>query len=191
LAYGDGAVWVANPDGIVTELNASNGAAIGSYSACGGSDAGVDVAYSGGDVWVACSDSVVELDATDGSLIASYDVSTGAARYLTVSDGDVWVAGGTGQNGTLTELSAATGAVIATQNLQEVAPTGILSDGTNIWVASDDTLVGINASTGSLVLNDIGVNLGTYGTASMTFDGSHIWATTGTGGLVEIDDPVS
>ena len=35
LAYGDGAVWVANPDGTVTELNASNGAAIGNYSACG------------------------------------------------------------------------------------------------------------------------------------------------------------
>ena len=140
---------------------------------------------------MACSNFVAELDATDGSLIATYALSTGAARYLTVSDGDVWVAGrGTGQNGILTELSAATGAVIATQNLQEVAPTAILSDGTNIWVAGEDTLVGINASTGSVVLNDIGVDLAD-GVASMTFDGSHIWATTGTGGLVEIDDPVS
>ena len=191
LAYGDGAVWAANPDGTVTELNASNGATIGNYTACGAAEAASDVAYSGGDVWVACSNFVAELDATDGSLIGTYALSTGAARYLTVSDGDVWVAGrGTGQNGTLTELSAATGTVIATQTLQGVAPTAILSDGTNIWVAGGNTLVGINASTGSLVLNDIGVNL-SDGVASMTFDGSHIWATTGTGGLVEIDDPVS
>jgi uncharacterized protein YjbI with pentapeptide repeats len=191
LAYGDGAVWVANPDGTVTELNASNGATIANYSACGAANASSDVAYSSGDVWVACSNFVAELDAIDGSLIGTYGLSTGAARYLTVSDGDVWVAGrGTGQNGTLTELSAATGAVIATQNLQDVAPTGILSDGTNIWVAAGNTLVGINASTGSVVLNDIGVNLAD-GVASMTFDGSHIWATTAAGGLVEIDDPVS
>ncbi len=191
LAYGDGAVWVANPDGTVTELNASNGAAIGNYSGCGAAEAASDVAYSGGDVWVACSNFVAELDATDGSLIGTYALSTGTARYLTVSDGDVWVAGrGTGQNGTLTELSAATGAVISTQNLQEVAPTAILSDGTNIWIAGGHTLVGINASTGSVVLNDIGVDLAD-GVASMTFDGSHIWAATGTGGLIEIDDPVS
>jgi hypothetical protein len=65
------------------------------------------------------------------------------------------------------------------------------------WLASPsrlcargDTLVGINASTGSVVLNDIGVDLAD-GVASMTFDGSHIWAATGTGGLIEIDDPVS
>jgi outer membrane protein assembly factor BamB len=193
LAYGDGAVWVANPDGTVTALNASTGAAIGNYSACGAAEAASDIAYSGGDVWVACSNFVTELNATNGSLIGTYGLSTGAARYLTVSSGDVWVAGreiGPVLNGTLTELSAATGAVIATQNLQGVAPTAILSDGTNIWVASENTLVGINASTGSLVLNDIGVNL-SDGLASMTFDGSHIWATTETGGLVEIDDPVS
>ena len=135
LAYGDGAVWVANPDGTVTELNASTGATIGNYSACGGSDVAQDIAYAGDDVWVACTDSVAELDASNGSLIGRYSLSTGAARYLTVSGGDVWVAGGSGQNGTLTELSAATGAVIATQTLQDVTPTGILSDGTNIWVA--------------------------------------------------------
>jgi uncharacterized protein YjbI with pentapeptide repeats len=194
LAYGDGAVWIANPDGTVTELNASNGSAIGSYPACGGTGSS-DIAYSGGDVWVACSNSVAELDATDGSLIGSYNLSTGAARCLTISGGDVWVAGGAngpGQPGTLTELNAATGAVIATENLQGVAPTGILSDGTNIWVGSDNTLIGINASTGTVVLDDIGMNLGDYGdTASMAFDGSHIWAVTQTGGLVEIDDPVS
>jgi hypothetical protein len=92
---------------------------------------------------------------------------------------DIWVTNNSGN--TVTELAAATGAVLNTFNVG-LKPYGAAFDGANIWVANYGTnnVTKLQASTGNLVQN---YTVGT-GPVGIAFDGANIWVTNHTGNTV-------
>ena len=117
---------------------------------------------------------MTELSASTGSVVRTINnLVNGAIPYGISSDGThVWVAAL--NTGTVTELSAATGAII--KNItDDPAPYGIWSDGTHVWVTnySYNTVFELDASTGSLVQN---IGLGSEADPdAVASDGTHAW----------------
>ncbi|MGC2484737.1 MAG: fibronectin type III domain-containing protein [Acidimicrobiales bacterium] len=132
------------------------------------------VAFDGTNLWVVgnATNSVTELDAS-GNFIQS--VAVGVAPVAVAADGaNVWVAnsGLYNQWGSVTELSA-NGTVETTIQLSFLGqPTDISSDGTDVWVTTDDdVLAEIDASSGTLI-SEFGIGNDPTGVSS---DGTDVW----------------
>lgn len=107
----------------------------------------------GAHVWVASDlgDSMIELNTATGGLVRilkgqkfGFD-----APDQSVFDGThLWVVNDFGDS--VTELNAATGAVVRViRKLGFSEPGGISSDGSHVWVTNGDTVIELNAATGS------------------------------------------
>jgi DNA-binding beta-propeller fold protein YncE len=149
-------VWVAD-DGynFVTEIDASTGAAVQVLTSSSyGFDTPWAISSDGTHVWVVNEEnySVTEIDASTGVLVAVISTSAGDFDAPTAisSDGThVWVVNG---YGSVSELSAATGDLVASISGSFSDPTAISSDGTDVWVTNyDDTVIELNATTGAVV----------------------------------------
>jgi DNA-binding beta-propeller fold protein YncE len=165
-------VWVANANDSVTEIDAATGALVRVISARRYQfNAPAGIAAAGNRVWVISSGfngdgnprgSVTEIDAATGALVRvisarRYELNAPAGIAATANT--VWVAnggigGGTGGGYSVTEINAATGAlvrVIAARRYRLFEPAGIVATGGRVWVASQACVTEIDAATGALV----------------------------------------
>jgi hypothetical protein len=170
VAFDGTNIWVASQEspGTVTELTASTGAVVGTYTV---GTYPIAMAFDGTNIWVANSGSnnVTELAASTGAVVGTYTV--GNTPYAVAFDGtNIWVTNSGSSN--VTKLLASTGAVVGTYSVGS-DPQGLAFDGTNIWVANygSNNVTKLSASSGGVV--------GTYTVGSaplgVAFDGANIW----------------
>jgi hypothetical protein len=156
--------------------------------------------------------SVTKLLASTGAVVGTYAVG-GAPTALTFDGVNVWVANSISSNGggCVTQIIASTGVVATTwgflSDLNEgvppgctsnnLTPTGLAFDGTNLWIADffHDGLIKLN------VAGELNVNGRVYsvipsstgsacnaGPKAVLFDGTNIWVTNRTnGGVTKLD----
>ena len=88
------------------------------------------------------------------------------------------VNGGSSSGGNVSKLRASDGTELGTFNVG-LAPTGIVFDGANIWVANrgSDSVSKLRGSDGTLLGT---FNVGSILPYGLAFDGSDIWVTGGT-----------
>ncbi|HZW91764.1 MAG TPA: hypothetical protein VFF64_02220 [Candidatus Eremiobacteraceae bacterium] len=103
VAFDGTNIWVANSgSGSVTELLASSGAVVGTYSV-GGNPQGV--AFDGTNIWVANgSNSVTKLLDSTGAVVGTYSVGGVNLQGVAFDGSNIWVVG-TGSN-TVSKLPA-------------------------------------------------------------------------------------
>jgi hypothetical protein len=148
------------------------------------------------------SDSIVELDASNGALV-KLERGTGHGgslpQVLADAANRLWVTGG--NDDVLTELNASSGALLKTVagTVYGFNPPGaMVYDGKHLWVASDyadsgasgtGAITEINVSTGAPVRVITGIGSGIDNPTNLAFDGSHIWVANGVGDSVaELND---
>jgi DNA-binding beta-propeller fold protein YncE len=99
----------------------------------------------------------------------------------------VWI--GNTESQTVTELSATTGAVAnsAIALPQDGGPTGISSDGANVWVLEPDVVVELSAATG-VVEQSVGTGgYDSIGIPGIFSDGTDVWvANSGSNNITEL-----
>jgi DNA-binding beta-propeller fold protein YncE len=120
---------------------------------------------------------VTKLRASDGKLLGTFTLASGATPFGVVFDGaNIWVANNFFGSPTanVSKLRACDGKLLGTFPVG-VGPVGIAFDGANIWTANgnDGTVTKLRASDGKL-LGTFPVGMGPYGVA---FDGTNIWVT--------------
>lgn len=151
-----GGIWVANSgDGTVTKLQASDGTqSLGSPFTGFATPYGVAFDSFTHSVWVieGGANTVKQLRLTDGALLG-IPHPVGLTPFAVTADGSggIWVA----NNGdaTVTRLTAATGAFVATY-AAGLAPVSIASDGSgSIWVADQGSIpvIRLSAANGSVI----------------------------------------
>jgi len=159
VAFANGSIWVTNPpgpgnpgqpSGTVTQINAKTGLVtkvLGASSA-GGAPTFFDpeeIASTGADLWVVNGDynggagSLTEFSATTGLLVRTVTGVSGDfnnPNAILAVGPDIWVTNN--GNGTLTEVSVATGAVL--KNITGFPnPTALAYSNGDIWVAINDS----------------------------------------------------
>jgi hypothetical protein len=168
VAFDGSNLWVTNVYlGTVTELLASTGALVGTYSV--GQDPQA-IAFDGTNIWVAnvTSGTVTKLLASTGALVGTYSVGQYPSS-LAFDGTNIWVANG--GSSSVTKLLASTGAMVGTYTVGQ-EPSGVAFDGTNIWVAGGNSLTKLLASTGAVAGTFSVVNV-----VAVAFDGTNIWVT--------------
>ena len=142
-------IWTANNSGSsVSKINPATGAVLGTYVLPLGSSPR-SIAFDGTNIWTANegTSAVSKINPSTGAVIGTYPLpadsrpvgivldqpgySTNTARALDKST-YMWTVN---NYGTVSTISVATGAVIATYPVG-VSPFGIAFDGTNIWVTN-------------------------------------------------------
>jgi DNA-binding SARP family transcriptional activator/ABC-type oligopeptide transport system substrate-binding subunit len=133
LAYREGALWVADERGIARIDARTNllTAVTGIHGNCGGGGGGC-VAAGGGSGWTSheSKGAVYKVD-RDGHIAATYTIGVGA-RFLSVSDGVLWVANF--DAGTVTGIDAVTGKLTTTYRFGH--PVGPMAAGDGVLLAS-------------------------------------------------------
>lgn len=128
--------------------------------------------------------SVVELNASDGSLVRDIKAKVDGfdyPNYIAVGQRNVWVAN---DNNTVTELNASNGTLVRVLNAKADGFNGIAGIavcGSHVWVsdANSNSLTELNANSGSLV-RVVRLNSGTVaGTNGIAVYGSHLWLSNG------------
>jgi hypothetical protein len=193
VAFDGANIWVTNASsGTATKLLASTGTTVGTYPVGFGPWAAV---FDGTNIWVANANqsTVTKLLAATGATLGTYPVG-GNPLAIAFDGTNIWVAN-IGDN-SVTKLRASTGATVGTYpvgiNPNPVAGgtvpagTGIVFDGTNIWVSN----VGTNSVT--KLLASTGATLGVYPVGThpigLAFDGVNIWvANNGSNNVTKID----
>ncbi len=195
-------VWDLNTDGnALTELDASTGAVV--QTIAGNSDGFNDpvaVSSDGTHVWAMNigSNSVTELDAATGARVQvisgptyDFDFGTDLAGEPEAIDSDgthVWVANADGNS--VTELYAATGAVVQVISGHFSEPVAVSSDGTHVWVGNfgNNSVTELDAATGGLVKVFSGSKYAFDDPFAISSDGTHVWVPNSTGDSVtELD----
>jgi len=183
IAFDGANMWVANFNSDnVTELRASDGALLGTFSVGSQPNA---VAFDGANIWVANqnTNNVVRIGHTKlgPAVLGSFTVGQ-APQGIAFDGANIWVAS---SDGSVTKLRASDGAcagvVIVNPGSSSLCnfavgatgPTGIAFDGANIWVANfgSNNVSEIRPSDGA-VLGAFAV--GTQPRA-VVFDGANIW----------------
>jgi len=167
----DGAnIWVAiAATNTVSELHASDGAMLGTFSV--GGTYPYQLAYDGGNIWVTnlTSSSVSKLQASDGATLGTFNVGVNPSD-IAFDGANIWVTNV--DSNTVSELRASDGATLGTFSVG-VFPWGITFDGVNIWVTNrgDNTISKLRTSDGSV--------LGTFNVGAnpsyIAFDGTNLW----------------
>jgi DNA-binding SARP family transcriptional activator/ABC-type oligopeptide transport system substrate-binding subunit len=133
LAYRDGSLWVADEHGIARIDSRTNllTPVSGIHGNCGGGGGGCVMA-GGGAGWTSheSNGSVYKVD-RDGHIAATYTIGIGA-RFLSFSDGVLWVANY--DAGTVTGIDAVTGKPTATYRFGH--PVGPMAAGNGVLLAS-------------------------------------------------------
>jgi DNA-binding SARP family transcriptional activator/ABC-type transport system substrate-binding protein len=133
LAYRDGSLWVADEHGIARIDSRTNllTPVSGIHGNCGGGGGGCVMA-GGGAGWTSheSNGSVYKVD-RDGHIAATYTIGIGA-RFLSFSDGILWVANY--DAGTVTGIDAVTGKLTATYRFGH--PVGPMAAGNGVLLAS-------------------------------------------------------
>jgi len=144
IDVGVGLVWVVDPDGTVTRIDRSSGAALAPVAAGG---ALVDVLADGDRAWVADIEggTVRSIDGATGEVGPAVTVPAGAVRLAKAGD-RIWV---TGLEDRVTPLDPATGAVGPAVRVG-TGPIGVEATATALWVANsdDDTVSRLDPATG-------------------------------------------
>ena len=172
VAFDGTYLWVTAGNGTVTKLNTADASVAGGPYTVGSNPQGVT--FDGSHIWVANvgSNSVTELNASDGSLVGTYSIGSGTQPAGIAFDGtNIWVSN-LGSNN-VTKLNGSTGAVIGTYASGYQAHV-LAFDGSNIWVPdrSGARVLKLKASDGSVVGSyTIGSN-----SEAIVFDGTYIWA---------------
>src|SRR5712692_4093497 len=183
IAFDGANMWVANFNSDnVTELRASDGALLGTFSVGSQPNA---VAFDGANIWVANqnTNNVVRIGHTKlgPAVLGSFTVGQ-APQGIAFDGANIWVAS---SDGSVTKLRASDGAcagvVIVNPGSSSLCnfavgatgPTGIAFDGANIWVANfgSNNVSEIRPSDGAVVG---AVAVGTQPRA-VVFDGANIW----------------
>jgi outer membrane protein assembly factor BamB len=184
LAFDGAHIWVSNygspsyPHGTgVTELNASDGSMIGTFTAGGDLSNPVALAFDGKHIWVGnvSGNSVTELNASDGSKVGTFtaggDIQAPGLDGLVFDGAHIWVSNTNGNS--VTELNASDGSKVGTFTVG-TNPVGLVFDGAHIWVtnSNSNSVTELNVSDGSQVgyFTD-----GIYTPNVLAFDGAHIW----------------
>ena len=185
-------VWVANQsggtsgNGSVSEINTTTGAVtqINDPSFNSPSAIAADATH----VWVANSaggslgnGSVSQIDIASGAVIQINDVSFNNPNGISADGTNVWVAnlnGGASGSGSLSKIEASNGAVIDI-NSPNFNPDTVVSNGTDVWVPSYDSIAQYVIATGaSATINDPSFSQ----IAAATLDGTTLWVANSTGG---------
>jgi len=143
------ALWVTDPAGKLTKLDAASGAVLATVDIPGDSH-GVIVAD--GSAWITSvsNNAVVQVDLASATVTATISVDAGP-RFSTAGEGSVWVLSqGTG---TVTRIDSATGAKLATIDIHATGSGGDIAYGEGaIWVTAFGKPVGkIDPRTNRLV----------------------------------------
>ncbi len=153
------------------------------------------IAVDGRHLWIASStsDSVTELNASDGSLVralsaASYQFK--APYAIAASGSRIWVPNYEGNS--VTEINASDGSlvgVLSAASYRFSTPQGIAADGTRVWVANQNgnSVTELNASDGSLVRVVSGGSYGFDFPSAIAADGTHIWVANSGGSVTELN----
>ena len=206
IAFDGSHIWVANylggagsspGNGLVTELNASDGSLVRTITSAS-YEFNEPYAIAAGDahIWVVnrfAPFSVTELNASDGSLVRTLTAASYGFNepYAIAFDGThVWVAN---LAGSVTELNASDGSLVRTLSAASYGfngPYAITAAGTRIWVANKGgsgkpgSVTELNASDGSLVRTLTAASYGfnrPYGVAAA---GGHVWVANAKGNSV-------
>lgn len=154
IEVADGVVWVADPDGTITRIDAADGVMVGT-TATGG--VLVDLANADGVVWAADiqAGAVWAVDASNGASRVPIVVPAGAVR-LAVAGTKLWVSG---IDREVTPIDRLTGTVGAAVPAGE-GPIGMAADGRGtLWVVSSDSrsVARLDAADGRALAERVGV----------------------------------
>ncbi len=189
LAFDGAHIWVANRlADSVTELNASDGSKVGTFSGGGDIYGPRALAFDGAHIWVAnyTGNTVTQLNASDGSRVATFSAGATLDHPAALAfDGDhMWVANYGGN--TVTRLAMDGFPASTVQYLS--GPTALAFDGLYMWVANYlgnsvqrydkyGALTSVGAAGGDINMP-----------SALAFDGSHIWvANYGGNSVTELD----
>jgi peptide/nickel transport system substrate-binding protein len=171
IAFGDGALWVADSIGAALLRVDPGSAEVESVSLTG---LPVGVAFTPEAVWVSFApDNVARVDPDTASVVLSQAVGSGPTAVLSAF-GSIWVANHL--DGTVTRLEPSTGREEATIPVGE-GPNALAAAAGSIWVANefDDSVASIDPST-----NDVIQTLPVGGAAaSLASDEDGIWLAVG------------
>ena len=156
-------------DGLVAEIDGSDGAVVATINVGAGPDA---ISSDGTDVWVAngSDNTVSEIDIANATVVNT--ISVGNDPDSISSDGtDVWVANYAAS--TVTEIDASTASIVHEAIPVGDEPEGICSDGIHVWVANygGNSVTELKASDGAGVT---GFAVGN-GPDAISCDGTHVW----------------
>ena len=192
----DPAVYTATftpTSGITASMNAisvNSDAVIGTFPDPG--NAPVSLASDGANVWVANTgdSTVVEFDPT-GAVVATYHVGIAVGLKAIAYDGtEMWITTKTDKvikmNPLTTTGAGTTYMLTAGRGFSGAMLGGIVSDGTNMWVANtgNDSVTRINEAVGTIT--DYALPAGTMPNG-IAFDGHNIWTADGDGTITKIN----
>lgn len=173
-------IWVSNyNDRSITQLSL-DGSTVGTYFTDPGPQG---IAFDGTYIWTANTggSSVTKIRRSDGEVIGSYVMASGASPAECLYDGThLWVIS---NDGNVFRVDVATGAVLNSYTVDS-SVNGIAFDGTYLWTCDylNNQLFKIDRVTGgatNYVLLDAPFDV--------AFDGTHIWVTMGPTTLLQID----
>ena len=132
------------------------------------------MAFDGANVWVASNATgvVMKLRASDGELLTSVPFGSNIVG-VTFDGTNIWAVRLFGNDSSIIKIRPSDGEVLGSFLLGAPTPNGIMSDGENIWVASQNLnqVTKFRGSDGAvLAVIPVGSS-----PCRMAFDGSHIW----------------
>jgi hypothetical protein len=194
VAFDGSKIWISN-NGIssnnntVTVLNAVDGSLFGTFTAGPAGTSVTGLAFDGSYMWVGNSTfteesityTVTRLLASNGACGSPCTFNVGRGPFGLAYDGThIWVSNT--YDGTVTELLASTGGIVATINVGGCDPCGggVAFDGANVWVALQlpSQVAKIQASSG-LVMGTFQLGPNTNTPEGVAFDGANIWVVYG------------
>ena len=167
----------------------------------------IGVALAGSRAWISQSgpDKVVGLSTADGKQLSSDTQALNFPWDIAAGDGYAWVANGGGSPGSVTRISATTGAVtqLAGPSHDIANPTAVAIQGSHVWVANlgakthtgftgFGSVTELDASTGTVLKSIPGTKTGITYPASIAVSGPYVWLVDagykgGLGGVTRID----
>lgn len=131
------------------------------------------LAFDGSHIWAGCpsASTIQEFNSSDGAHINTISLGAGVnPNYLLYDGANVWAAN---SNGTVTEVSASTGAIVRTVTVG-ANPANMAFDGANVWVmnSGSNSVSIIQAVTGTVTSHALSSCNFPWGAI---FDGAHVW----------------
>lgn len=135
VAFDGDNMWVANSDDdTVTKLRASDGETLGTFAVGNTPRA---LAFDGANIWVGTTSGLTKVRASDGFNLGTFAPGGGPAD-LAFDGTHIWAT--RPFSGSVTKLRASDGVVLGTFSVDFPVASGVLLDGTAIWVSGGSRL---------------------------------------------------
>lgn len=150
------------------------------------------LASDGKSVWLADTDTMYEIDPTDGAILKDFPIADYFLSDLAYSDGSLWLQASSTLYTTLYKINPATGAVVGQLRLKPPYDFGYvygLAAGDNaLWAyASDGKIVKIDPRTGASLGAFAAPATTSYFFSGLAWDNGYLWLSDSSNGFFKLD----